>query len=505
MEKGRTFADENLTLTILSPNRLMFKVFRNIILLSVVGLLAACGNASQEGSELTARNCYDQALELLDADSVRAGEQLLHKAIKMAEETEDLHTLYLAQLRLAESLAWGNSEKALAMAKQALATYERNPDSERNHIIILDYIGTYASQLAFNTEGSFDEALAYVQRAYELAEASRDSLGTEQMCQTLTSLANIYWATDDFAEALRYARRAEACATESLLPGVQQVLARCLLSCDSLTKAEEVYRQMEAGEDLQLSYIIQSNLAKIALRRNDKEAAEAAIDEAFSHGEDLYYNALQQKDEYYQSLLQAERDNERLRYSSALHRRTLLGGILLLALVSVAAVVVIRSEKRKRRQERQLRELEAARHELETAHHEQELQQREQELRMRDFMVRFLQNFILERSEVIQKLGESAKGHIVLSQHEWAEVERTLNAIDGDIIARLRETYPEIKEEDLQLCILTRLHLTNRAIGNIYGVSISAVQHRKLKLKKELFGEDNPEVTLEQVIENFEH
>ena len=124
---------------------------------------------------------------------------------------------------------------------------------------------------------------------------------------------------------------------------------------------------------------------------------------------------------------------------------------------------------------------------------------------MRDSMVRFLQNFILERSEVIQKLGESAKGHIVLSQHEWAEVERTLNAIDGDIIARLRETYPEIKEEDLQLCILTRLHLTNRAIGNIYGVSISAVQHRKLKLKKELFGEDNPEVTLEQVIENFEH
>jgi hypothetical protein len=325
------------------------------------------------------------------------------------------------------------------------------------------------------------------------------------MCQTLTSLANIHWATDDFAEALRYSLRAEASATESLLPGVQQVLARCLLSCDSLTKAEEVYRQMDAGEDLQLSYIIQSNLAKIALRRNDLEAAEAAIDEAFSHGEDLYYNALQQKDEYYQSLLQAEHDNERLRYSSALHRRTLLGGILLLALISVAAVVVIRSEKRKRRQERQLRELEAARHELETAHHEQELQQREQELRMRDSMVQFLQNFILERSEVIQKLGESAKGHIVLSQHEWAEVERTLNAIDGDIIARLRETYPEIKEEDLQLCILTRLHLTNRAIGNIYGVSISAVQHRKLKLKKELFGEDNPEVTLEQVIENFEH
>ena len=47
----------------------------------------------------------------------------------------------------------------------------------------------------------------------------------------------------------------------------------------------------------------------------------------------------------------------------------------------------------------------------------------------------------------------------------------------------------------------TRLRLTNRAIGNIYGVSISAVQHRKLKLKKETFGEDNPDIPIEQVLD----
>ena len=33
-------------------------------------------------------------------------------------------------------------------------------------------------------------------------------------------------------------------------------------------------------------------------------------------------------------------------------------------------------------------------------------------------------------------------------------------------------------------------------------LTISAVQHRKLKLKKEIFGEDDPEMTLEQVLEN---
>ena len=56
------------------------------------------------------------------------------------------------------------------------------------------------------------------------------------------------------------------------------------------------------------------------------------------------------------------------------------------------------------------------------------------------------------------------------------------------------------KEEDLQLCILTRLHLTNRAIGYIYGISISAVQHRKLRIKKEVFGESAPDVSFEQAL-----
>jgi hypothetical protein len=103
----------------------------------------------------------------------------------------------------------------------------------------------------------------------------------------------------------------------------------------------------------------------------------------------------------------------------------------------------------------------------------------------------------------VQKLGESAERHINISAHEWEEVEHTLDAIDGNRFTRLRARYTELKEEDVRLCILIRLGLTNRAIGNIYGISLSAVQHRKLKLKKEVFGEDDPETTLEQVLETL--
>lgn len=478
------------------------KAVRNLLLLLAATLVTACErgqrtSTDESGDDLgSARVCYERALEAFDGDSIRLGEQLLNQAIRLATASDDLHTLYLAQSRLAESLAWGNSEAALEMAKQALATYERRPDDERNHIILLDYIGTYASQLAFNTDGSFDEALDYTNRAYQLALASRDSLGTEQMCQTLTSLANIHWAMEEYTTALGFARQAVACADDGQLLGVQQVLARCLVSCDSLPEAEAVYRQMQPGADLQAAYIVQSNLAKLALHRSDIAAVEEAIDSAFSHAEDLYYKALQQKDEYYQTALQQEIDNEQLRYHTALQRRTLWSGIIIILLLAGVTAYIVRHRLRDSRQKLAIQQQQLQLHEQEAA------AQREQ-LRQRDSIIDFLQDFILQRSEVIQKLGASSERHIALTPREWKEVERTLNAIDSDRFVRLRQRFPDLREEDLQLCILTRLRLTNRAIGNIYGVSISAVQHRKLKLKKEVFGEDNPDIPFEQVLDRL--
>ncbi len=470
-------------------------VLLRLLSLLLVPCVMSCHRTAETAQASDARACYEQALVLFDSDSVTSGERLLHEAIAKARKEDDMHTLYLAQLRLAESLAWGNSQAALDMAKAALETYERRPDSERNHIIILDYIGTYASQLAYNTDGSFDEALAYVHRAYELAESTQDTLGTEQRCQTLTSLANIYWAMEDYTIALRYAREAEACAPENLLLGTQQVLARCLVSCDSLDAAEAIYRKMQPGDDLQMAYIVQSNLAKLALRRNDTEAAEATIDEAFQNAEELYYKALTQKDDYYHTALMQEQENERLRYRAALNRQLLWGVAALFILAVIVVVVVFRTHARIHSQRRM--------HEQQL--HESEMAAQREQLRQRDGAIAFLQSFILERSAVIQKLGKSSERHIVLTPYEWQEVERTLNAIDEDRFTHLRDRYPDMKEEDLQLCILTRLRLSNRAIGNMYGVSISAVQHRKLKLKKEVFGESDPETTLEQVLETLNH
>ena len=441
--------------------------------------------SQQDPNSQTAASCLADAEAALANDSIRQGETLLRKTIHLAEASEDWHTDYIAYQRLAEALSQSNPEEALRLMKQALTIYEQHPDDEHNYVILLDYAGTFAAQLAFINEGSFNEALNYVHQAYDIAKKNQMN---DMMCQTLTSLANIAWAKEDYRQALDYAHQAEAVATDELRSGTLQVIARSYLSLNMLDSAETVYRKILPGDDVHLAYIVQSNLAKIALRRMGAIQVEDSVAEAFDKVEDIYYKALEQKDEYYQETLRQEMENQRLEYRSQMYARTLFIGIIASLIVISAMMLVIRYRMQAQRQEeRQL---------------QQEAEHQKAQLHQANEVVAFLQNFILERMEVMKKLNQRGDSLIYLSPHEWSEIERTLNAIDNNRFSNLRKQYPNMQEDDIRLCLLTRLGISNRTIGNIYCISISAVQHRKLKLKKDVFGESNPDITLEQILKN---
>ena len=475
-----------------------------LLYILIIGVLTVACSRQQPASDVqTAARCLEEAETALANDSIRQGETLLRKAIRLAETSEDWHTNYIAHQRLAEALSQSNPEEALRLMKKALTVYEQHPDDERNRVILLDYAGTYAAQVAYATEGTFDEALDFIHRAYDIAEKNQM---TDLVCQTLTSLANIAWAKEDYRQSLDYAHQAEAVATADLKPGTLQVLARSYLSLNMLDSAETVYRQIEPGDDVHLAYIVQSNLAKIALRRMGATQVEDSIAEAFAQVEDFYFKALGQKDEYYQETLRQEMENQQLEYRSQMYARTILIIVIASLIVILAIVLAVWYRMRVQRQER---ELERARLQNKLYMQEQEKRRLQQEaehqktlLHQANEVVAFLQGFILERTEVLKKLNQSGDSLITLKPHEWSEIERTLNAIDNNRFANLREQYPNMSEDDIRLCILTRLGLSNRTIGNIYCITVSAVQHRKLKLKKDVFGETNPDITLEQVLKS---
>ena len=453
-----------------------------IFIIGVWLVAYSCNQPNQQPQ--TAKACLEDAKAALANDSIRLGETLLRKTIRLAEASEDWHTNYIAYQQLALSLSQSNPEEALRLMKQALTIYEQHPDDERNHVILLDYAGTYAAQVAFTKEeDSYDEALDYINKAYDIAKKEQM---TDLMCQTLTSLANIAWAKEDYSQALDYAHQAESVATADLRPGTLQVLARSYLDLNMLDSAETAYRQIDSGDDVHMAYIVQSNLAKIALRRMGATKVEDDVDSAFEQIENFYYKALEQKDQYYQETLRQEMKNQQLEFRSQLYGRTLLITIVASLIVILAIVLVVRYRMQVQRQEK--RQL------------QQEAEHQKTQLHQANEVVAFLQDFILERTEAMKKLNQSSDSLIYLSPHEWSEIERTLNAIDNNRFANLREQYPNMQEDDIRLCLLTRLGISNRTIGNIYCITVSAVQHRKLKLKKDVFGETNPDVTLEEIL-----
>ena len=463
--------------------------------------MIACSQSQKGADTQTAKNCLEEAETAFANDSIHLGETLLRQTIHLAETSADWHTCYIAYQRLAEALSQSNPEEALRLMKKALIIYEQHPDDERNHVILMDYAGTYAAQVAFTKEESFDEALEIINKAYAIAEKNQM---TDLMCQTLTSLANVAWAKEDYRLAVNHARHAETLATDHLRPGTLQVLARSYLSLNMLDSAETVYRQIEPGDDVHLAYIVQSNLAKIVLQRMNAKQVEDDIEEAFEQIEDFYYKALEQKDLYYQETLRKEKENQQLEYRNRLYARTLLIVIVAAVIIFLAIVLALRYRIRmlhhQREYEQSKMENELFMQEQEKHRLQQEAEHQKTQLHQANEVVSFLKNFILERTEVIKKLNQRGDSLITLQTQEWSEIERTLNAIDNDRFAHIRERHPDMQEDDIRLCILTRLGISNRTIGNIYCITISAVQHRKLKLKKDVFGETNPDITLEQVL-----
>ena len=143
------------------------------------------------------------------------------------------------------------------------------------------------------------------------------------------------------------------------------------------------------------------------------------------------------------------------------------------------------------------------RHEAEQAVHQREAEQMAERLRQKDSMIAMLRGHIMDKNEILDMLEPAAGKRTIINARNWREIEMTLDTADGNFVSRLRAEHPQFSEEDIRLCMLARLQLSNSALSAIYVISVSAVQHRKQKLKKEGFGVSDPNVTFDQIIADF--
>lgn len=442
-----------------------------------------------------------------EKDSIKVSEDIYRQAIKYSEKAEDWHTCYIAYQRLANQVHWSSVEDALQLIKEGIKVYHKCNDKDENLLSLFHYAAHYASEIDYAHDGDFNDALEMAYKGMEIAKVNHwDSY----MQQTEMLLADIYWMKGDYYRALEHARNVplpDISTAEGIVWNGK--LANYYLSCDSLQRAIELFLAPTYIEDVTQTYLYARGLSEVAAHQLIKDSILFYMDSAFTASEMMYLKAQQIKDEYYRDLIQKEKDNDILIYHNKLQKWLFCATSLFIIVFGGLFIRLLLIRKSKAESDRLLLQERQLHHEAKLLHMQKEAtfqQERNQALedshKKKLATIRHLQNYIIEHTEVTEKLRERPDFE-KMTPKEWSDIENLLDEIDDNRMSKLRARFKSLSPEDVRLCIMVRLGMSNPNIGRVYGITPSAVQHRKQTLKKNVLGVVDPKVTLYDFIDSI--
>jgi len=370
--------------------------------------------------------------------------RLFHLAIHCAETSEDHALAYRAYDRFANHLSYPKYNQSELNIRHALEHYRQSPDQPHWLLTILNDYGfmvVYSSPFDLHHFNSLERIISIAARHRD--EASSPAVN-DSIYQGLDSL----WA----------------------LPHTDFSHTMCLRA-NKYSFYGEINVPVGMYEDAQQEHREDESKHRRLAYESEKELAE----QEFSTNRDTNLAS------------------GYVLKSAMLQRRLMTTVIIILALAVLVLLLFFWNWHNHLRR----------RHEAEQAAHQREAEQLAARLRQKDSMIAMLRGHIMDKSEILDMLEPTAGKRTIINARNWREIEMTLDTADGNFVSRLRAGHPQFSEEDIRLCMLARLQLSNTALSAIYLISVSAVQHRKQKLKKEGFGVNDPNMTFDQIIANF--
>ena len=423
-------------------------------------------------------------------DSAKACEDCYRQAIRYSEKCEDWHTCYIAYERLAGQVQWSNEEEALELINKAIEIYEKCEDDITNLLSLYHCAAHYTFQIAYLQEGDFHEAIALVQKEYDIAIKHKLQRYENQ---ALSLFALIYWTQEDYQIALSYAKQIKLTSpNEDYEQAWNRTLAQCYLSCDSLAQAKSVLKQLQSSANKKESYQYARILAELAIEYDERDSVLLYLDSALSCAEAMYFDALQAKDDYYQDNLEKENRNGELIYKNKL--KTLGFGVLVFVLLIVGSLATWILTLKIRMHQKERRNAESK---LKLLQEKQAAMEDSQQKKAAT--IKYLQRYIIDRTDVATKLKDGTR-KVQMTPKDWRDIEMLLDEIDEGRISKIRARYKDLSVDDIHLCLMVRIGMSNPTIGNVFCITPSAVQHRKQTLKKKGFGVTDPDVTLADFI-----
>lgn len=389
------------------------------------------------------RICLVLSSQYHEEDLQQKREKFLHLAIHCAEAADDHALAYRAYRLLGQH---SKDVMLLICLTRALHHYRQAPDNMRWLLTLLNDYGYYAL-----LTGPFDlHHFPSLERITAVIARHQGATATQAICDTVFQGLDSLWALP----APNYAYAFSNIYTDNATNQMYKLSV-------PIDKYEEAQRSFEEN-------------GKEKYHPDFRTVWKKAVSD-FNTAHDTYLSA------------------GYVMKTASLQRRLMTSIIVILLLSLLLLFLLFRNWRNKTRQ----------RHEAERIAHQQEAEQMTERLRQKDSRITMLRRHIMDKNEILEMLEPTAGKRTIINARDWHEIEVTLDIADNQFVSRLRRDHPDFSEDDIRLCMLSRMKLSNTALSAIYVISISAVQHRKQRLKRNGFGVTDSNISFDQVIANF--
>ncbi len=446
--------------------------------------------AEHQEDSLYASSLYYMGKCFMLSDSMELAKACLEKSYSISDSLHNMNVKCLALDKLIEVEEQLAPYKALNYAKTLVRLY----DSMQNVTLYNKVAARLRLGENFFYVDSLQKALEEDMKAYRLVMRAGDNSLLSYVYQ---ELANVFEGLGEKDSCLFYAQQAYNLKDVDRF-SCQLMLASAYISVDSIKQAFAMLKHAtpKTAEERYSVFYMQS---QAAMKAQDYKTAQNYTDSAYSCLENMYRTALQAKITYYASFLKKESERAKMQGKAEM-QRWVLGLTVLLSLIIISFVVYAYLSYRKQTLARLI-------HEQEMYSQKQQMLEKlhQEEVSHKNVQLSRMRNYLLKKIEVVEKLNSVAPNenkHIVLSDNDWTELEVFLDSVEDLFVSRLRQEHPNLSKTDLQLMMLLRLRLSQKALASIYCVSEKAIK-QKLFLYKDKVGIKNEHFSLRNYIENF--
>lgn len=430
-------------------------------------------------------------------DSITHAELCFTLASESADRQKDFKTESFSYEKLSRLIAAHEPQKAEEYAIKAYDLYNKIDNRDSVNIVYLLLNAGNCSM--FNNHK--EQAKGKMYEALNISLLLNDSNTISASYQDLSALYDLCGQKDSSLHAIRKAFDYKS------LPDIscRQALIDALLSNNLLDEAEEQLAILSPTTNMgRYTKLYKQHI--LAIKKKDEVKAVIYADSAYICLENMYLKEMNAKSKYFKDVIHETKKTADAQRTARYWAFAVLLAIIIIVFLLYTFVSHRRHALLKIKNEEEKNNLMLA--------HEQELNRKEteylksiheKEISNRDIQLGVMRNYLLKRIAIAQKielLKETTECSERLQDDDWKELEVFLNSVDNMFVSRIKKSYPQLNNKDVQLFMLLRLQIPTKRIADIYNISEKAIK-QKLYLYKEKVGLRGEKTSLREFVKSF--